>query len=250
MKKNILDSFFKKILNVPLWIKQVMYLKLADEMQTALCEEFLRSNIDNVFSTYVPTITFKGKTELAERKCGLDTNIYNFLQGCADELSLIEISINTFHSMEEIAKYYELCVEQSFIKKPESEEIRAMAGFIAGKYRTGEYFKQKGSISVDQLQNTIITYKENIKQGITKKFGETLIKLGYITEKDLKSIIMLKEEAGKRFILDCNAIPETEMSYSDSNQKYEDEIRKLKEENIQLKQKLIQLLALLKKETK
>ena len=60
---------------------------------------------------------------------------------------MLEISVNTFLSMEEVAKYYELCLEQNFIKVPESKEIHAMAGYIAGKFRTGEYFKQKGVIS-------------------------------------------------------------------------------------------------------
>ena len=100
MKKNILDLFLEKVLNVPLWIKQVIYLKLGNEMREMACDEFLKNHPDDIFSTFVPTLTFKGKTELTERKCGLDNNIYNFLQGCANEYSMIEISVNTFLSME------------------------------------------------------------------------------------------------------------------------------------------------------
>ena len=66
MKKNILDLFLEKVLNVPLWIKQVIYLKLGNEMREMACDEFLKNHPDDIFSTFVPTLTFKGKTELPQ----------------------------------------------------------------------------------------------------------------------------------------------------------------------------------------
>ena len=247
MKANIFDLFIEKILNVPLWIKQVIYLKLAKIMQEYECEDFLKNNLDSIYSTFVPTLTFKGKTELTERKCGLDNNIYNFLQCCANGYSIIEISVNTFLSMEEVSKYYELCLEQNFIKVPESKEIHAMAGFIAGKFRTGEYFKQKGELTVDQLQQAILANRDAAQKGQPKKFGEILLELGYVKEKDLKAVLTLKEEAKKRFILDYNTLPKSETTYTNESQKYEEELAKLKEENKKLKHKLLQLLELVKR---
>lgn len=247
MKKNIFDLFLEKVLSVPLWIKQVIYLRLEKEMQSFNCDEFLREHKEDIFSTFVPTLTFKGKTELTEHKCGLDTNIYNFLQGCANEYSLIEISINTFLSMEEVAKYYELCLEQNFIKIPDSKEIHAMAGYISGKFRIGEYFKQRETINVDQLQKAILAHRDAQESGNPKKFGEILVELGFVTDNDLKALLVLKEEAKKRFILDYTTIPKSETTYTNENQKYEDEITKLKDENIKLKRKLLQLLELVKK---
>ena len=244
MRNNIFTLFLNKVLNVPFWVKQVMYLKLSDEMREYACEDFLRnSDRNNIFSTFVPTITFKGKTELAERKCGFDNNTYNFLRFCAENLSMLEISVNTFLSMEEIAKYYQLCLEQNFIKNPNSPEIHAMAGYISGKFRIGEYFKQKGIIDIDQLRQAILKYEGSND----KKFGEILVELGYVTENDLKAILLLKEEARKRFILDHNVMPKSETTFSDDGQKYHDEINALKEENLKLKRKMIQLLELVKK---
>ena len=246
MKKNILDLFLEKVLDVPLWIKQVIYLKLEKEMKEMACDNFLKEHPNDIFSTFVPTLTFKGKTELTERKCGLDNNIYNFLQGCANEYSMLEISVNTFLSMEEVAKYYELCLEQNFIKVPDSKEIHAMAGFIAGKFRTGEYFKQKGVLSVDQLQQAILANRDAQESGNPKKFGEILIGLGFIKEDDLKALV-LKEEAKKRFILDYNTVPKPETTFTNDNQKYEEEIANLKDENLKLKRKMLQLLELVKR---
>ncbi len=222
-----------------------MYLKLAEEMREQACEDFLRNTKpEEIFSTYVPTITFKGKTELAERVCGFDNNTYNFLQCCAENFSILEISVNTFLSMEEVAKYYELCLEQNFIKNPNSLEIRAMAGYISGKFRLGEFFKQKGIIDVDQHRVALLKYQEETNN---KKFGEVLVSLGYVTEDDLKAILILKEEAKKRFILDHNVMPKPETTFIDDNQKYQNEIDALKEENNKLKRKLLQLLDLVKK---
>ena len=247
MKKNILDLFLEKVLNVPLWIKQVIYLKLGNEMKEMACEDFLRNHPDDIFSTFVPTLTFKGKTELTERKCGLDNNIYNFLQGCANEYSMLEISVNTFLSMEEVAKYYELCLEQNFIKVPESKEIHAMAGYIAGKFRTGEYFKQKGALTVDQLQQAILAHRSANEQGQPARFGEILVTLGFVKEEDLTALLLLKEESKKRFILDYNTVPKSETTFTNDNQKYEEEIAALKDENLKLKRKMIQLLELVKR---
>lgn len=247
MKKNILDLFLEKVLNVPLWIKQVIYLKLEREMIDMSCEDFLKNHPNDIFSTFVPTLTFKGKTELTERKCGLDNNIYNFLQGCANEYSMLEISVNTFLSMEEVAKYYELCLEQNFIKVPDSKEIHAMAGFIAGKFRIGEYFKQRGTLTVDQLQKAILANRDAQESGNPKKFGQILIELGFVTEDDIKALVILKEEAKKRFILDYNTVPKPETTFTNDNQKYEEEIANLKDENLKLKRKMLQLLELVKR---
>ena len=75
MKQNIFELFLNKVFNVPFWIKQFMYLKLAEEMKDKACEDFLREHKDDIFATFVPIITFKGKTELSQRQCGLDNNI-------------------------------------------------------------------------------------------------------------------------------------------------------------------------------
>lgn len=234
-------------MNQPLWVKQVMYLKLDEVMKNLECEEFLNKNSEDIFALFVPTLTFKGKTELMERKCGLDNNIYNFLQSCASEYTMLEIALNSFLSMEEAAKYYELCIEQNFIKVPDSKEVHAMAGFISGKFRTGEYFKQKGVLTVDQLQQAILANEAAKSADNHRKFGQILVELGFVEQKDLTALFILKEEAKKRFILDYNTVPKPETSYVNDTQRLEDEIKSLKEENIKLKRKMLQLLELVKK---
>lgn len=243
MRNNVLTLFLNKILSVPFWIKQIMYLKLADEMREQACEEFLENNRrEDLFLTFRPTVTFKGKTELTERNCGLDSNIYNFLQCCSEGYNMLEISVNTFFSMEEVAKYYELCVEQGFIIPTVSDEISVMSRYISGKIRIGEYFEEKGIISANQLSEAIKIFQHS--NG--KKFGEILVSLNYITDKDLRTVLFFKEEAQKRIVLNYSSLPKVQTIFSDEVKYYKNELEQLQEENIKLKHKMNLLLKMVK----
>lgn len=235
------------MLDFPLWVKQVLYIKLRDEMKSHLCKSYTDAAADNLLSVYVPLLTFKGKTELEKRRDGLDTNIYSFLELCAEGLSMLEVSLSTFLSMEEVSKYLIFCIEQSYIKKPLSADVNAMAGFIAGKYRIGEYFKQRGSITVDQLESAIIEQKSLREKGHEIKFADVMIALGMINEADVRSILVLKEEAKKRFILDYTMVPKGESTYADADEELKKENRLLKQENEILKRKMAQLVEIIKK---
>ena len=242
LKKNIFNTFLSRIEDFPLWIKQIIFLKLSDDIKTQVCEKFLKENSEDIFSLYKPTLTFKGSEELKNRTCGLDLNIYNFLDYCENNSSILEISLNTFLSMEEVAKYFIFCVEQGYVEKVENIEIEAMAGFIAGKFRTGEYFRQKGTISDEQLEKAVdISSKSN------KKFAEILVDLGFITLDDVAAMLTIKEEAKKRFILDYNTVPQGKNEFCNKEEMYKKEISDLKTENEKLKKQISQLLEIIRK---
>lgn len=242
MKKNIFNTFLSRIEDFPLWIKQIIFLKLSDDIKTQVCEKFLKENSEDIFSLYKPTLTFKGSEELKNRTCGLDLNIYNFLDYCENNSSILEISLNTFLSMEEVAKYFIFCVKQGYVEKAENIEIEAMAGFIAGKFRTGEYFRQKGTISDEQLEKAVdISSKSN------KKFAEILVDLGFITLDDVAAMLTIKEEAKKRFILDYNTVPQGKNEFCNKEEMYKKEISDLKTENEKLKKQISQLLEIIRK---
>lgn len=246
MKKNLFDLFLEKVMDLPLWVRQVVYVKLRGDMKSNFCDEFLDKNSSGMFSLFVPTITYNGKTELLERNAGLDTNIYNFLRMCSENYSILEISINLFLTMEEAAKHFMFCVEQEYIKSPKAPEVYAMAGFIAGKFKVGDYFRRNKTITISQWQDALDEQKKIDETGHHLKYAEVLVTLGYVKEDDVKSIFILKEEAQKRFILDYNLVPKIERTFSDDNEKNLAEIEKLKEENEVLKKKLVQLLQLVK----
>lgn len=247
MTKNILGVFLEKLLSFPLWVKQIIYLRLYQNLAQSLSEDFIKIQERDIFHIYVPELTFVGRTELAERKNGHEPNLYTFLDNIAEGLTILEISMNHFWTMEEVAKYFVYSLEQDYIKSPPSVYVQAMAGFMSGKYRTGEYFKRTGKINVDQLEQTIIKQKEFADKGTPMKVAEVMISLGFITQKDTSSLLIIKEESKKRFILDASIVP-TECTATPSNvNELQDENAKLQEQNKLLRNKLNQILAFVKK---
>ena len=247
MKKNLFELFMGKLLAYPLWVKQAVYYRLYLNMKENYCERFVINNADNLFAFYNPTVTFKGKTELWDRTSGLDSNIYNFLRLCVEGYSILEISLNTFLSMEEAAKNFMFCLEQNFIEKPESDEVYAMGGFIAGKFRTGEYYKINGSITIDQLDQAVMTQRNLDDRMEHKLFGKILVDLGFITEKNVQTLFTLKADAKQRFILDYSLVPETELVTSEKERLLA-KIELLEKANDALKRKMTHLLHLMAKD--
>ena len=247
LPKNILLVFLEKLMSFPLWVKQIIYLRLYQDLSAVLSEDFINLREIDLFHLYSPILTYMGRAELSDKKGGFDANIYNFLANVADGLNMLEISMNNFWTLEEVAKYYIFCIEQNYVKPADSLYILSMAGFMAGKYRTGEYFKRVGKIDVDQLEKTIIKQKEFAEKGTPLKMAEIMISLGFITEKDTASLLLMKEEAKKRFILDSSLIPTGLPDPTKDLQFYQAEIDKLKTQNEMLKDRLTRVLEFVKK---
>ncbi len=233
MKRNFLGQYLNKIANFPAWAKEIIYNKLSEDIRD--------ENPSYVFATYKPVLTYKGRCELDFKKSGFDTNIYNILESCDRDYAISEIALNTYLSLEEIATYFLFCVDEGFLELPDDSRILNLAGFLTGKFRTGEYFVNNGTISESQLDD-VISKQENTHSN--KKFGQYLIDSGFISQKQLDIILNIKEEAKKRFILDHNEIPKVSEAIQNE---YEKQIEHLKSENQQLKSKLEQLLTIVRK---
>ena len=230
MQRNFLEKFLNKISNFPNWVKEIIYVKLSNEVNS-------NCDLTYIFATFKPSLTDKGKCELDNKFSGFDSNIYNILDFCDNGLSISEIALNTYMSLEEIAGYYLFCVDEGYMQLPDNSQILNIAGFLAGKYRTGEYFLQNGTISEKQLDEAVINYEHRVKKN-NKKFGQFLVDTGLISPKQLDLILTIKREAAKRFIIDHNEVPK--LKEADD---YEKQIEKLKAENIQLRKKLDKLLS-------
>lgn len=146
--------------------------------------------------------------------------------------------------MEEVAGYFLFGVDEGYFEIPDNSQILSIAGFLAGKLRTGEYFMNSGTISESELNSAIENHEQNKEN---KKFGQSLIELGLITQKQLETILLIKDEAKKRFILDHNDVPEISQEYVKESDTYQKQIEDLKEENNKLKSKLEQLLTMVKR---
>ncbi|MGN0030596.1 MAG: hypothetical protein ACI37Q_01415 [Candidatus Gastranaerophilaceae bacterium] len=237
MNRKFLTQFLNKISNFPLWVKEIIYNKLGEEIDED-------TSLTYVFTAYKPILTYKGKCELDFKKSGFDTNIYNILESADNDFSISEIILNTYLSLEEIAGYFLFCVDEGYFELPDNSEILNIAGFLTGKLKTGEYFVENGSISKTELNDAI---KQFETQKNTKKFGQVLIDFGLISKKQLDKLLSIKNEAKKRFILDHNEVPKIQPEYTNQADIYKEQISKLQNENILLKTKLEQLLTMVKK---
>lgn len=236
MKRNLLEIFSDKILSLPLWLRQVVYSSLSEDL--SLISSL--SDKTDVYALYSPVLTYEGRVELSDKKCGWDSNIYNFLHYCEDNFSLAGIALNSYFSMEEVCKFFIFCLEQGYVEMPVSRKIYAILSFLSGKIRLGEYFVECGLINQEQLDRVLSVMKDS-----NMPSGAALLQQKYVSENDLKYVLALKTEAQTRFVLDCSQIPNIISAVSYSREE-KDELSRLRDENKKLKLKLERLLSLVK----
>ncbi len=244
MSKSLFIGFMEKILCFPLWIKQTIFLNLSKDLNSYLSNEFLDVEEDELFHIYKPNLSEFGQTELLTKESKFDESIYSFLNCCAKGMSLIEIAIENSFTMEEVSKAFTFCKTSGFFSSEVPKFVSAIAGFIAGKYRTGEYFIRAGKMTIEQLDEVLNKQQEINESGKHVFIAELMVQLGFVRDIDVKSIIFMKEEASKRFSLNPEEVPTLALEKESYDIRVEN--TRLKEENEILRQKLDALLTYIK----
>ncbi|MCQ2738868.1 MAG: hypothetical protein MJ237_01430 [bacterium] len=244
MSKSLYLGYRDKMLAFPLWIKQTIYLDLSKDLNTYLSSEFLDVAEGELFHVYKPELSSQGQNELFTKESKFDESIYSFLNCCNKGMSLIEIAIENNFTMEEVSKAFTFCKTSRFFSKDVPALVAAIAGFIAGKYRTGEYFIRAGKMTIEQLDQVLNKQQEMNDSGKHVFIAELMVQMGFVRELDVKSIIFMKEEAGKRFSLNSEELPSIALEKESFDIRVEN--TKLKEENDILKQKMDALLTFIK----
>lgn len=244
MSKSLFIGFMEKMLGFPLWIKQTIFLNLSKDLTNYLSNEFLDVEEGELFHIYKPELSELGQNELLTKESKFDESIYSFLTCCTKGMSLIEIAIENSFTMEEVSKAFTFCKTSGFFSKDVPKLVAAIAGFIAGKYRTGEYFIRAGKMTIDQLDEVLNKQQEMNASGKHVFIAELMVQMGFVRELDVKSIIFMKEEAGKRFSLNPKEVPS--IGFDKENYNIKVEYARLKEENEILKEKLDTLLTFIK----
>lgn len=244
MSKSLYVGFMEKLLAFPLWIKQSIFLELSKDLNNYLSNEFLDVEEGELFHVYKPELSELGQNELFTKESKFDESIYSFLNCCSKGMSLIEIAIENNFTMEEVSKAFTFCKTSGFFSKDVPKLVAAIAGFIAGKYRTGEYFIRAGKMTIEQLDEVLNKQQEMNESGKHVFIAELMVQLGFVRERDVKSIIFMKEESGKRFSLNAEEVP----SIVTERENYDIRVmnEKLKEENEILRQKMDTLLTFIK----
>ena len=245
--QKISELFIQNIKNMPIWVKQVITKEIIEDLKVKYEEFSQLIQTDSLFQYMKPKVTFKGKQELQQKTMALSEGYYIFLQDLVDECSIFEITIKNNWTLADSAKIFvrlyelELILISDFATNPNV----AVAMFIAGKLKTGEFLKRIGKISVVQLEQAIRYQKELNDEGRHIKMASILIKLGFITDKGLESLLLLKDEAKKRLPVNVGYIS-TNLSTPEDKQdqvsRMQREIARLENENAIMKKRLKKLL--------
>lgn len=202
MKRNIFLLFIQELTSLPLWVKQVILVYLRKDLESYLSDDLITMDEDNIFHIYRPTISKMGMEELDKKNEEYSDDIYSFLYDCANNLSILEMSIEKKYSMEDISKLFMFAYNNKYIKQEIPVQVLAIAMFIAGECMTGEYFQKIGKLSEEQTQVILSQQNEQKKHGNHTKFAELMVENGFVEMKDIKSLIKLKEEAQRKAVLD------------------------------------------------
>ena len=250
LKDTLFSTYFDKFLSYPLYIKQAMYMHLRSEFEEKLNES--PHSDSSEYCLYVPSITNSGKEELKTKYSEHSPNLYKFLADAANDLSMVEIALHNFWSLEEAAMFNAEAVSNGYVVPPERDSIVAMMLYCAARIRIGEYLLKRGTISEEQNEFVIQKQKELEKQGKWKKFVELLVEEGFVTQNDTKAILYVKDECKKRFeFMDSsnqNALPDNVVMMDSSNQsqKYTPQmLEKIIKEHKILKTKMKAIVAVL-----
>ena len=244
MSKSLFVGFMEKMLGFPLWIKQTIFLNLSKDLNTYLSNEFLDVEEGDLFHIYKPALSELGQNELLTKESKFDESIYSFLNCCSKGMSLIEIAIENNFTMEEVSKAFTFCKTSGFFSTAVPKLVAAIAGFIAGKYRTGEYFIRAGKMTIEQLDEVLNKQQEMNEAGKHVFIAELMVQMGFVRDLDVKSIIFMKEESGKRFSLNTDEVPNINLVKDTYDIRVEN--TRLKEENEILRQKMDVLLTFIK----
>ncbi len=245
--QKISELFIQNIKNLPIWVKQVITKEIMEDLTKKL-EDFTELvQIDDLFQSMSPALTFKGKEELNQRKLNLSESYYTFLQDLENGCNMFEITVKNFWTLADTAKIFCRLMEMEYFKIPDylTNKNITIALFIAGKIKTGEFLKRIGKITVLQLEQAIRYQKELNEEGRHIKMASILIKMGFITDKGLDSLLLLKDEAKKRLPISIgfNSI-KYDNKEDEENQiiRMQKEISRLENENIIMKKRLKKML--------
>lgn len=197
--QNRFKEFIKEILELPVWIKQIIYLELKEQLESSLLNScFNVTRKEDCLQLYIPKLTYTGKRELESKTKNLSANCYTFLESAFQNISVIEIAIKNSWNLCECSNYFLEAVDAELVLPPPSNVIKGTALYMGGKIRLGEYFVKIGKINIEQLDKAL-SIQKNMEENIGDRPGlaQILMDLNFLSKADTESILLLKEDCKK-----------------------------------------------------
>lgn len=240
MRADSFKIFITKVLSLPIWVKQIIHYQIREDLIRNFRNQKVDINPVYLFQSFKPHITYSGKIEIEQRNNMHEEALYTFLNAIQEEKSIIDITLDCFFTLEECAKLYLIAIRNEYITTPMSKIVHAQAEFYAGAIKTGELLLKIGRITVDQLDTAIRRQKQLRDQGRNVLMAELIAELGYVEKDAIISMLIMKEEAKKRFIFNMQLNAQDD---GDANViSLKKQVEKLTYENNYLKTKLRAIL--------
>ena len=242
MKADTFKTSIMKMLSLPLWVKQIIYMSLRADIKRVLNNRPIDVNPYDMVQLYKPKITFKGKKELESREHNYEEIMYTFLKAVSERKTIIDVTLDNFLTLAETCELYLNALQYEYVMNSNSKVIDSTAQFFCGQIKTGEYLYRIGRISVDQLDTAIKTQDELKKAGDKTQMAEVISNFGFIEKDEIQAVLIMKDEAQRRLIYGNN-INAAEVENKDVLE-LSRKIEELEYENNYLKTKLNALLKL------
>lgn len=243
--QNTSELFIQSVKTMPIWVKQYLTKEVLDDLSAKIVDfkELLQS--ENLIQYMTPKITVKGKMEYNNKTCGFDSNHYTFLAELIESpKNVFEITLKNNWPLAETARILLKLVELEFIDVENFQDCcnYAVALFLSGRIKTGEFLKKIGRIDSNQLEKALRYQKELNAEGRHIKMASILIKFGFISDKGLDSLFLLKNDSKKRFTFTGFGAAQEESTDMSQVRSLQREIARLQHENIIMKTRLKKML--------
>ncbi|MBX2859958.1 MAG: hypothetical protein KTR14_01895 [Vampirovibrio sp.] len=195
------EVIMSQIGKLPLWIKQVIFAQLRQELETTLAKSTLDAyGYDDNLQLFKPPLTHTGRKELEVPSGKCSPGLLKLLSVAGQDKSVINICITNNWTLEQCCIYLLEAMQKQYISTPASGIVESTIQYLANKIRLGEYLVKIGRLSVEQLDQALRT-QSYIEDSLGERTGiaNVLINLGYINKQDSEGILFLKEESKKSF---------------------------------------------------
>ncbi len=195
------EKLQQQILSLPLWVKQVFYSVLKQELESILSKRTLDTfQPEDTLQVWHPELTHAGSKALDVPSGEYSPELIKVLRMARQGKAVIDITLLNHWTLEECSIHLLTAISKELILAPKSGIIQATILYLAGRVRLGEYLVKIGRVTVEQLDQALRTQRY-IEESLGERTGiaNVLINLGYINKMDSEGILFLKEESRKSY---------------------------------------------------
>jgi hypothetical protein len=200
---NLLDDLMNQLRHLPLWMKQVVYTEMKVDLEASISKNTLDSfERDHCLQLMIPYLSIKGSQEYHQPTGRYPQAMKDLLTLGYQGMNVAGICVSLQWTLEQCSGVLLKAYQSDLLVPCPSPKIEATIRYLANETRLGEYLVQVDKLTWTQLEQAVNT-QQYIQDVLGEKtgMGDVLINLGFVTRQDSESILFLKEESKKAFIV-------------------------------------------------